>query len=70
MKKGFSVNFFFKTRSSSIPFNLVLGSKSQVGYLKFHYIVAYRDKNKQFKIKFLSKAKGKDYVVPPLEGLW
>ena len=23
-----------------------------------------------FKIKFLSKAKGKDYVVPPLEGLW
>ena len=22
-----------------------------------------------FKIKFLSKAKGKDYVVPPLEGL-
>jgi len=23
-----------------------------------------------FKIKFLSKAKSKDYVVPPLEGLW
>jgi len=23
-----------------------------------------------FKTKFLSKAKGKDYVVPPLEGLW
>lgn len=23
-----------------------------------------------FRIKFLSKAKGKDYVVPPLEGLW
>ena len=23
-----------------------------------------------FKVKFLSKAKGKDYVVPPLEGLW
>ena len=23
-----------------------------------------------FKIKFLSKGKGKDYVVPPLEGLW
>ena len=23
-----------------------------------------------FKAKFLSKAKGKDYVVPPLEGLW
>jgi len=23
-----------------------------------------------FKIKFLSKAKKKDYVVPPLEGLW
>jgi len=23
-----------------------------------------------YKIKFLSKAKGKDYVVPPLEGLW
>ncbi|MFX0034523.1 MAG: GyrI-like domain-containing protein [Candidatus Hermodarchaeota archaeon] len=23
-----------------------------------------------FKIKFLSKTKGKDYVVPPLEGLW
>ena len=23
-----------------------------------------------FKIKFLSKANGKDYVVPPLEGLW
>ena len=23
-----------------------------------------------FKIKFLSKAKGKDYVVPPSEGLW
>ena len=23
-----------------------------------------------FKIKFLSKAEGKDYVVPPLEGLW
>jgi hypothetical protein len=23
-----------------------------------------------FKIKFLSKAKGQDYVVPPLEGLW
>jgi len=23
-----------------------------------------------FKIKFLSKAKGRDYVVPPLEGLW
>ena len=23
-----------------------------------------------FKMKFLSKAKGKDYVVPPLEGLW
>ena len=23
-----------------------------------------------FRTKFLSKAKGKDYVVPPLEGLW
>ena len=23
-----------------------------------------------FKTKFLNKAKGKDYVVPPLEGLW
>ncbi|MFX1451511.1 MAG: GyrI-like domain-containing protein [Promethearchaeota archaeon] len=23
-----------------------------------------------FKTKFLSKAKGRDYVVPPLEGLW
>ena len=23
-----------------------------------------------FKTKFLSKAKGKDYVIPPLEGLW
>jgi len=23
-----------------------------------------------FKTKFISKAKGKDYVVPPLEGLW
>jgi len=23
-----------------------------------------------FKTKFVSKAKGKDYVVPPLEGLW
>ncbi len=23
-----------------------------------------------FKTKFLSKSKGKDYVVPPLEGLW
>lgn len=23
-----------------------------------------------FKTKFFSKAKGKDYVVPPLEGLW
>ena len=23
-----------------------------------------------FKIKFISKGKGKDYVVPPLEGLW
>jgi hypothetical protein len=23
-----------------------------------------------FKVKFLSKARGKDYVVPPLEGLW
>ncbi len=23
-----------------------------------------------FKTKFLSKEKGKDYVVPPLEGLW
>ena len=23
-----------------------------------------------FKIKFMSKGKGKDYVVPPLEGLW
>jgi len=23
-----------------------------------------------YKIKFLSKAKGKDYVIPPLEGLW
>ena len=23
-----------------------------------------------FKVKFLSKAKGKDYVIPPLEGLW
>ncbi|MFW9941258.1 MAG: GyrI-like domain-containing protein [Candidatus Thorarchaeota archaeon] len=23
-----------------------------------------------FRAKFLSKAKGKDYVVPPLEGLW
>jgi len=23
-----------------------------------------------YKIKFLSKARGKDYVVPPLEGLW
>ena len=23
-----------------------------------------------FKAKFLSKAKGKDFVVPPLEGLW
>jgi hypothetical protein len=23
-----------------------------------------------FKTKFLSKAKGKDYIVPPLEGLW
>ncbi|MFX1380608.1 MAG: hypothetical protein ACFFA4_16115, partial [Promethearchaeota archaeon] len=23
-----------------------------------------------FKTKFLSKAKGQDYVVPPLEGLW
>ncbi|MBY9008748.1 MAG: GyrI-like domain-containing protein, partial [Candidatus Lokiarchaeota archaeon] len=23
-----------------------------------------------FKTKFLSKAKGNDYVVPPLEGLW
>ena len=23
-----------------------------------------------FKTKFLSKGKGKDYVVPPLEGLW
>ncbi len=23
-----------------------------------------------FKTKFLSKAKGKDYVVPPLEGVW
>ncbi|MFX0009689.1 MAG: hypothetical protein ACFE9R_05190, partial [Candidatus Hermodarchaeota archaeon] len=23
-----------------------------------------------FKVKFLSKAQGQDYVVPPLEGLW
>ena len=23
-----------------------------------------------FKTKFLSKSKGRDYVVPPLEGLW
>jgi hypothetical protein len=23
-----------------------------------------------FKVKFMSKANGKDYVVPPLEGLW
>lgn len=31
--------------------------------MKVLYAVAY-------KIKFLSKAEGKDYVVPPLEGLW
>jgi hypothetical protein len=38
-------------------------SKEYQDALKVLYPVA-------FKTKFLSKAKGRDYVVPPLEGLW
>ena len=38
-------------------------SKEYIDVLAVLYPVA-------FKTKFLSKAKGKDYVVPPLEGLW
>jgi hypothetical protein len=38
-------------------------SKEYIDALAVLYPVA-------FKTKFLSKAKGKDYVVPPLEGLW
>jgi len=38
-------------------------SKEYQDALKTLYPVA-------FKIKFMSKGKGKDYVVPPLEGLW
>jgi hypothetical protein len=38
-------------------------AKEYLDALAILYPVAY-------KIKFLSKVKGKDYVVPPLEGLW